>query len=78
MSYLAGWAKNLSWKEVAARFKTSWDKVFESVKFIVSWGLEHRSLSKVTAIGVDEVLWHRGHKYLKLVYQINEGSKRLL
>jgi transposase len=27
---------------------------------------------------VDEVLWHRGHKYLTVVYQIDQGCKRLL
>ncbi|MBL4632886.1 MAG: transposase, partial [Kofleriaceae bacterium] len=31
-----------------------------------------------TAIGVDEVLWHRGHKYLTAVYQIDDHCKRLL
>ena len=32
----------------------------------------------MTAIGVDEVLFHRGHKYLTVVYQIDAGCKRLL
>jgi len=27
---------------------------------------------------VDEIQWHRGHKYQKLAYQIDEGRKRLL
>ncbi|MCP4444275.1 MAG: transposase, partial [Myxococcales bacterium] len=27
---------------------------------------------------MDEVLWHRGHKYLTVVYQIDEHCKRLL
>jgi len=30
------------------------------------------------SIGVDEVQWQRGHKYLTLVYQIDAGSKRFL
>ena len=30
------------------------------------------------SIGVDEVLWHRGHKYLTVVYQIDRECKRLL
>lgn len=78
MQYLANWAKVLSWQEVAHRFKTSWEKVFHSVEYIVQWGLKNRSLERITAIGVDEVAWKKGHKYLTLVYQINEGTVRLL
>jgi transposase len=40
--------------------------------------LAHRDLSGIASIGVDEVQWQRGHKYLTLVYQIDEGAKRLL
>ena len=76
--FLARWAKRLSWKETAEAFQTSWDKVFAAVSMAVEWGLVHRDLSNVTAIGVDEVLWHRGHKYLTVVYQIDEHCKRLL
>ncbi len=50
--FLAHWAKKLSWKEVAVSFRTSWEKVFQAVEYIVEWGLEHRDLSGVTAIGV--------------------------
>ena len=78
MQFLAHWAKKLSWKEVATSFKTSWEKVFRSVEYIVTWGLEHRDLSGITAIGVDEILWHKGHKYLTLVYQINSECTRLI
>ena len=78
MQFLATWAKRLSWKEVAVVFKTSWEKVFRSVESAVAWGLAHRDLSNVHAIGVDEVLWHRGHKYLTVVYQIDTECKRLL
>ena len=78
MQFLAHWAKKLSWKEVAESFQTSWPKVFYAVQYVVTWGLAHRDLSGITAIGVDEIQWHRGHKYLTLVYQINEGSIRLL
>jgi transposase len=48
------------------------------VEWAVQWGLEHRELSNVRSIGVDEVLWHRGHKYLTVVYQIDSECKRLL
>jgi len=76
--FLARWAKVLSWKQVSRAFRTSWDNVFRSVKTVVSWGLEHRNLEGITAIGVDEVQWQKGHNYLTLVYQIDQGCKRLL
>jgi transposase len=76
--FLAGWAKRLSWKETAAAFQTTWDQVYRAVKHAVSWGVVHRELTAIRAIGVDEIQWRRGHKYLTLVYQIEDGVKRLL
>ena len=76
--FLASWAKLLSWKQVARSFRTSWENVFRSVKSVVAWGLAHRSLEGIEAIGVDEVQWQKGHKYLTLVYQIDQGCRRLL
>ncbi len=76
--FLSGWAKRLSWKEVAEVFHTSWDHVFSSVEMAVDWGKAHRDLSGIKAIGVDEIQWQRGHKYLTLVYQIDTDCRRLL
>jgi transposase len=76
--FLAHWAKKLSWKEVAVSFRTSWGKVFRAVESIVEWGLKHRDLSDITAIGVDEIAWRKGHKYLTMVYQIDKKNIRLL
>jgi transposase len=76
--FLAGWAKRLSWQETAEVFGTSWEKVFRAVKHAVLWGLAHRELKGIKAIGVDEIQWRRGHQYLTLVYQIDQGIKRLL
>jgi len=76
--FLAGWAKRLSWKEVAEAFHTSWDHVFCSVERAVTWGRAHQDLSGIEAIGVDEIAWQRGHRYLTLVYQIDGHCKRLL
>ena len=70
--------KRLSWKEVADVFHTTWDNVFRAVKHAVFWGLVHRERSDIEAIGVDEIQWSRGHNYLTLVYQIDDGLKRLL
>ena len=41
-------------------------------------GLEHRQLVPIRAIGVDEIQYAKGHKYLTLVYQIDAGMTRLL
>ena len=76
--FLASWAKVLSWKETARRFRTTWDAVFRAVEHAVFWGLEHRSLDGIRSIGVDELSWKKGHKYLTLVYQIDHGRRRLL
>lgn len=76
--YLASWAKLISWKEVAERFRTSWQTVGNAVKELVEYGLKNRNIDNITALGVDEVQWHKGHKYLTLVYQIDCGCRRLL
>jgi transposase len=76
--FLARWAKRLSWKETAKSLCTTWDTVFRSVKQIVGYGLKHRQLDGITAIGVDEIQYGKGHRYLTLVYQINAGIRRLL
>ena len=57
--FLARWARRLSWKGVAEAFQTSWDNVFRSVKLAVSWGLAHRNIENVTAIGIDEIAYKK-------------------
>lgn len=76
--FLARWARKLSWKETAESFCTSWDTVFRSVKAIVTYGLAHRNLNGIEAIGVDEIQFGQGHNYLTLVYQLDAGRRRLL
>jgi transposase len=78
MLYLSHWARKLSWKETALSFHTSWEKVVQSVEYVVQWGLEHRELGTIRAIGVDEIQYGKGHQYLTLVYQIEAGCVRLL
>ena len=46
--------------------------------FVPLWGLEHRDLTGIRAIGVDEVAYAKGHRYATLVYQIDSGHRRLL
>jgi transposase len=63
---------------VARVFQTSWEQVYRSVEAVVSYGLAHRSLDAIQAIGVDEVQYRRGHQYLTVVYQLDSGYRRLL
>ena len=76
--FLARWARRLSWQEVAVVFRTSWEQVYRSVATVVQYGLAHRCLDGIEAIGVDEVQYRRGHQYLTVVYQIDSGCRRLL
>jgi len=76
--FLGRWARRLSWREVSLIFKTSWENVYRSVAWVVEYGLQHRSLDGITAIGVDEVQFQKGHRYLTVVYQIDHGCRRLL
>ena len=76
--FLAQWAKKLSWAEAARSFRTSWDKIYPSVQYVVDYGLAHRRLDRVTALGVDEIQYRKGHHYLTLLYQIDTHHRRLL
>ena len=78
MIVLARWARKLSWKETAEAFHTSWEKVSHAVEWVVDYGLKHRILGPIRAIGVDEIQYAKGHKYLTLVYQIDQSITRLL
>jgi len=78
MCFLAGWAKRLSWWETARAFGSTWDKVRVSVQWVVEWGLANRNLQNIEAIGIDEVAWRKGHKYVTLAYDISQGKRRLL
>lgn len=81
MVFLARWARRLSWKETAEAFDVSWEAVYRSVQWIVEWGLAHRVLTGITAIGLDELHWRKGKQsanFLTLIYQVDEGCRRLL
>lgn len=81
MGFLATWARRLSWRETAQVFRTSWEAVYRSVERCVAWGLAHRELGGVESIGIDEIHWgksKRSSNFLTLIYQIDEGSRRLL
>nr|VFK46598.1 MAG: Transposase [Candidatus Kentron sp. TC] len=63
---------------MAVAFHTTWDHVFSSVEMAVVRGREHRELSGIEAIGVDEIQWRWGHRHLPLVHQMDEDCRRLL
>lgn len=81
MIFLARWARRLSWRETARVFQTSWESVYRSVAWFMAWGLEHRVLAGITALGVDEIFWGRGRRseaFLTVIYQIDGPCRRLL
>jgi transposase len=81
MGFLARWARQLSWRETARVFQTSWEAVYRSVEWFVAWGLKNRKLAGIAAIGVDEIHWGHGLKadnFLTVIYQIDTNCRRLL
>lgn len=76
--FLARWGKRLSWKEVATIFHTSWESVYRAIEWVVNHGLAHTDWDGITQIGVDEMAFFKGHKYLTCVYQLDKGRRRLL
>jgi transposase len=76
--FLARWAKRLPWNQVSRIFACGWHQVCAAVGQAVKWGLEHRDLSGVRAIGVDEVYFGAKGKYQTLVYQLCSKKPRLL
>jgi len=81
MGFLSRWARRLSWRETAQVFGTSWECVYRSVDWFVAWGLAHRQLENVRAIGVDEIHWGRSKRadcFLTVIYQLDGHCRRLL
>ena len=76
--FIAHWAKKLSWKETGEAFKVGWHHVAEGVKHVVAYGLKHRDLKGIKTLGIDEIQYQQGHKYLTMVYQTDTEKRRLL
>ena len=76
--FLAQWGKILNWKSVSERFGVGWHIVYESILYVVDFGLKHRDLDTITSLGVDEIAIGKGHKYVTVVYQTDESRRRLL
>jgi transposase len=81
MGFLARWARRLSWRETARTFQTSWEALYPSVEWCVTWGLAHRRLEAVQALGLDAIHWGKGQgadRFLTGIYQIDRQCRRLL
>jgi transposase len=76
--FLAHWARKLSWQEVALSFGVSWADVYDSVQWVVEYGLKHRLLENIQAIGIDEICVRMGGVFWTLIYQIDAHMVRLL
>jgi Transposase and inactivated derivatives len=76
--FLAGWARRLPWARVAAIFGAGWGQVRGAVGHAVEWGLAHRDVSGVTAVGIDEVFFGAKSGYRTLVYDLGGARARLL
>ncbi len=68
----------MSWTDTAKSFRVSCDIDADTVTWVVEWGPANRNIDNVTAVGVDEIQYHGGYKYLTLVYQIDKHCRRLL
>jgi len=75
---LSRWARKLSWQETALSFGVSWADVYGSVQWVVDYGLKHRVLGNIRAIGIDEICVRVGRVFWTLIYQIDEHMIRLL
>ncbi|HEY2152753.1 MAG TPA: transposase, partial [Vicinamibacterales bacterium] len=62
--YILAKAETFDWTEARIRYEKQ--------------RIEHRQLGPIAAIGVDEIQYAKGHKYLTLVYQIEQHCTRLL
>ena len=75
---LARWARKLSWDETADSFHVAWADVYASVQWVVEYGLQHRALQNIQALGVDEICVRVGRVFWTLIYQIDAHLTRLL
>jgi transposase len=74
MVVLAAFAKRLPWEDVSCLFGLHWNTVKAAVKHVVDYGLEHRNLSGIIYIGIDELSRRRGHTYVTMIYDLGSGA----
>ena len=66
--FLSYWAKHLSWSTVAGIYKVQWYHVFESVEWVVEYGLENRCFDKIKARGIIEGFNNKAKVTIKKAY----------
>jgi transposase len=76
VNVLSRWCQLLPIETVATMYGLQWNTVYTAVKNAVKYGLEHRELTGVLFIGIDEISRRKGQKYLTNVYDL--GKKTLL
>lgn len=67
------WLREASISAVARRLRLSWDQVDGIMTRAVRRGLSRRKLTGLRRLGVDEVASKRGHRYLTIVSDHDEG-----
>jgi hypothetical protein len=68
----------MSRKETTAAFLTRWDSVYRAIQWVDHWGIADREFTRIEPIGIDEIQHLPGHHYSTLVYQLDQGRRRLL
>ena len=71
---LAAFAKRLPWEDVGRLFGLHWNTVKAAVRHVVDYGLEHRDVSGILYIGIDELSRRRGQTYVTMVYDLLSGD----
>lgn len=72
----AKWAELLPRHSIAKLFGCAWGTIATTVKSVIKYGMEHRDLSGITHIGIDEISRKKGQVYLTNVYDLR--SKTLI
>lgn len=67
------WLKAASQKAVAERLNLSWDEIHGIMERAVERGLRRRQAEPVSAIGVDEKAFRKGHSYFTIVNDLARG-----
>jgi transposase len=74
INMLSRWCQFLPIETVANMYGIHWNTVYSAVKLAVKYGLEHRDISGVLYIGIDELSRRKGHKYLTNVYDLEKKT----
>ena len=75
---VAAWlAQQMAKTPIAGLLRIGWDTVGRIVERVVTEHLDERRLAGLVAVGVDEISWRRGHRYLTTVVD-HRGRDRVV